>query len=333
MGRISSLRIFLFSLALTLCCEFSIFAQGRQNFTLFGDVKVDDTRIEDRKPVTLDILLYKGGALIGRQRLGNFGRYRFMNLLAGVYEVAVEIENVEVTRITKLIAGQYADDVRQDINLMWRPTVERRGKAEVVSVEDSYTRTDQNKSLFQRAEREIADKDHVAAIATLKSLVSSDPKDAPAWVELGMLQFIQKEYAEAEKSFFTAMTVKPDYFSALLNLGRVRLARKRFEGAAKSLHQALQIKPNSGSANYFLGEAYLQMKEGSIAAGYLNQALKLDPSGMAEAHLRLAALYSAAGRKDAAASECEQFLKKRPDYSDRKEVERCIANKTTPKID
>ena len=331
MGRVSSLRIFLFSVVLALCCEISVFAQGRQNFTLFGDVKVDDTRIEDRKPVTLDILLYKGGALVGRQRLGNFGRYRFMNLLAGVYEVAVEIENVEVTRITKLIAGQYADDVRQDISLMWRPTVERRGyKAEVVSVENSYARTAQNKALFQRAEREIAAKDYVAAIATLKSLVGSDPKDFPAWVELGMLQFIQKEHAEAEKSFFIAMTVKPDYFSALLNLGRVRLARKRFEGAAKSLHQALQINPNSGAANYFLGEAYLQMKAGSIATGYLNQALKLDPSGMAEAHLRLAALYSAAGRKDAAASECEQFLKKRPDYSDRKEVERCIANNTTP---
>jgi tetratricopeptide (TPR) repeat protein len=331
MGSAKSLRLSLIALALALCCEASVLAQGRQNFTLFGDVKVDDSLIEDRKPITLDVMLYKGGALIGRQRLGNYGRYRFMNLLAGVYEVAIEIENFEVTRITKLIAGQWAEDVRQDISLIWRPTIERKSnKAEVVSAADSYTRSTTNNSLFQKSQREIRSKNYSEAMTMLKSLVADDPKDYPAWVELGMLQFIQKEYADAEKSFFSAITVKPDYFSALLNLGRVRLARKRFEGAAKSLHQALQINPTSGAANYFLGEAYLQMKAGSVAASYLNQALKLDPSGMAEAHLRLAALYSAAGRKDAAASECEQFLKKRPDYSDRKEVERCIANNTTP---
>lgn len=325
MRAVSSFRLLLFAVALSLCGEISVLAQSRQNFTLFGDVRVDDSRIEDKKPITLDIMLYKGGALIARQRLGNFGRYRFMNLNAGMYEVAVEIENVEVTRITKLIAGQYADDVRQDISLVWRPAVARRDyKAEVISA-DSYSRTNQNKLLFQKAEREIAEKNYVDALATLKSLVSADPKDAPAWVELGMLQFIQKEYADAEKSFFNAITIKPDYFSALLNLGRVRLARKRNEGAAKALHQALQMNANSASANYFLGEAYLQMKEGSIAVGYLSQALKLDPTGMAEAHLRLAALYNAAGRKDAAASECEQFLKKRPDFSDRKQVEQCAA--------
>ena len=327
MGKISRLRLILFAVAFAVCGEISVSAQGRQNFTLFGDIRVDDSRIEDKRPITLDVMLYKGGALIARQRLGNFGRYRFMNLNAGMYEVAVEIENVEVTRITKLIAGQYADDVRQDISLVWRPAVARRGyKGEVVSA-DAYARSGQNKSLFQRAEREIADKNYVAAVATLRSLVANDPKDAPAWVELGMLQFIQKEHADAEKSFYNAITEKPDYFPALLNLGRVRLARKRNEGAAKVLHQALHISPNSAPANYFLGEAYLQMKEGSIAVGYLTQALKLDPTGMAEAHLRLAALYSAAGRKDEARSECEQFLKKKPDYPDRKQVEQCISQR------
>jgi len=330
MGRVSRLRSFFTGLALALCCESFVYAQGRQNFTLFGDIKVDDSRIEERKPITLDILLYKGGSLIGRQRLGNFGRYRFMNLLAGVYEVAVEIENVEVTRITKLIAGQYADDVRQDINLIWRPTIQRKGnKAEVISAADPYDRSAANKSLFQQSEREIKNKNYVGAIATLRALVASDPKDFSAWLELGMLQFISKDYEDAEKSFTNAVAARPDYFRALFNLGRVRLARKKYEAAAQSFEAALKINPISGPANYFLGETYLQMKKGSIAVGYLNQALKIDPLGMAEAHLRLAVLYNGAGRKVEAAAECEQFLKKRPDYSDRKRVERCISSNTT----
>ena len=45
---------------------------------------------------------------------------------------------------------------------------------------------------------------------------------------------------------------------------------------------------------------------------------------MAEAHLRLAALYHGAGLKDKAAAEYEQFLKKKPDYPDRKKLEQYI---------
>ena len=59
--------------------------------------------------------------------------------------------------------------------------------------------------------------------------------------------------------------------------------------------------------------------------GYLREALKLDPVGMAEAHLRLALLYNGAGMKDKAAEEYEQFLKKKPDYRERKKLEQYIA--------
>ena len=72
----------------------------------------------------------------------------------------------------------------------------------------------------------------------------------------------------------------------------------------------MKADPKSATANYFLGEAYLALKKGSKAVGYLNEALKLDPIGMADAHLRLAALYNLAGYKDRAAAEYEQFLTK-----------------------
>ena len=47
--------------------------------------------------------------------------------------------------------------------------------------------------------------------------------------------------------------------------------------------------------------------------------------GKSEAHLRLAWLYNAAGMKDKAAIEYEEFLKKKPDYSDRKRLEDYIS--------
>jgi len=72
------------------------------------------------------------------------------------------------------------------------------------------------------------------------------------------------------------------------------------------------------------------VKKGSVAVNYLNEALKLDPIGMADAHLRLATLYNAVGWKDKAAAEYEQFLKKKPDFADRKKLEQYIAANKKP---
>jgi hypothetical protein len=51
---------------------------------------------------------------------------------------------------------------------------------------------------------------------------------------------------------------------------------------------------------------------------------------MADVHLRLAALYHGAGLKDKAALEYEAFLKQRPDYLDRKKLEKYIAENKKP---
>ena len=64
---------------------------------------------------------------------------------------------------------------------------------------------------------------------------------------------------------------------------------------------------------------------GEKLSSALASASRLDPIGMAEVHLRLALLYNGAGMKDKAAVEYEEFLRKRPDYADRKKLEKYIA--------
>ncbi len=128
----------------------------------------------------------------------------------------------------------------------------------------------------------------------------------------------------------TPQTFRPgrSWERCLISLGRLRIARKNFDGAIEVLTQAIKVQPTSSQANYFLGEAYLQVKLGSKAVPYLNAALKLDPVGMADAHLRLAALYNARDLRDKAATEYLEFLKLRPDYAEKKKLEAYIsANK------
>ena len=307
------------------------FAQGRI-FTLLGDIKVDESNADEPVPLTLDVFLYKSGNVVARQRLGNNDRYRFNNLSAGQYEVVVEIDSREVARVSKLIAGQVADDVRLDINLAYRRTIERKSVVpEVISAADAYPRSGRNKTLHQQSNQLIVDKRYDEAIASLKELLGLDPKDYPAWFQLGVVYFIRKEYEAAEKCFISSSIAQPSYLPATFNLGRVRLARKNFEGAIDAFEKTVKANPHHAEAFYFLGETYLQLKKGSFAVGYFEQALKLDPDGMSEAHLRLASLYDQAGYKSLAATEYEQFLRKKPEYEQRKKLEGYIAaNKGKP---
>jgi tetratricopeptide (TPR) repeat protein len=282
--------------------------------TLFGDIKVDETQVDNQKPLTLDVILYStGGWVIARQKVSNNGRYRFLNVLSGEYYLAVELENIEATRIYVLVTGQSGDDIQRNISLEWRATAQRTGsRPGVISAADAYNRVGHNKSLYQKSAAAIATKNYSEATATLRELVVSDPNDFPAWFELGNVYSIQKDYEAAEKCYVTATTLRPSYFPAQLNLGRIQLVRKNYERAIPSLEASLRIEEKSAFANYLL-------------VGYLNTALKLEPIKMAEAHLLLAALYDGAGMKEKATVEYELFLLTQPDYPDRNKLQRYIA--------
>jgi tetratricopeptide (TPR) repeat protein len=310
-------------------------AGTRRNFTLTGDLKVDDTQADaSQKAAVYDVILYtRGNEVFSRQRVGNGSRFRFNNIFNGDYYLALEFEGIEIARMPILITPTSTEDIRQDLELKWKARPGGGGGGTgLVNAADLYNRTSETKALYQKASQEIAAKNFSQATQTLRSVVAADPKDFPAWTDLGMVYFLQKDLDAAENSYQSAIAAKPDHVSALVSLGRVRIAKKNNEGAIEPLEAALKADPKSAPANYFLGEAYLALKKGSKAVGYLNAALALDPVGMADAHLRLGSLYNLAGYKDRAAAEYEQFIAKKPDYPERKKLEEYIqANK--PKVD
>lgn len=301
-------------------------SRSAAGFTLFGDLDVRNEETNG-KPLTFDLLLYsRSGVLIDRQRIGSKGRYRFLNVPAGDYEIAIEFENSEVARTQIRLVGT-PTDFQQNISLQLRPgnRVNNTPAPGTISAEDVYERKPPNNRRLDAAREALDKKDYPKAIDLLRMIVADDAQDFPAWSELGTAYLANKNVADSEASYLRALEVRPRFFLALLNLGKVRLIQKNYDGAASVLEQALAVRAGSAEANFLLGETYLQLKKGSKAVGYLYEALRLDPQGMAEAHLRLAALYHGAGLKDKAAIEYEEFLKKRPDYKDRKKLEEYIA--------
>lgn len=301
----------------------AVVADGQRNGTLWGDFKVEG---EERLAQTFHLILYNfRGEVIGRQPVANNGRYRFLNLAGGEYELAIEADNQEIARVRVLVTGQF--DTRHDLAIAWRAeeTSGRRHAApRTVAATETYARSDETRKLYDQARQAARRKDLARAIELLAHVVGRDPQDFEAWTDLATLRFQRGEFDEADQAYRRALEAKPTFSLALLNFARLRVARRDFAGAIELLQRAVEAHPRSVEAHELLGETYLQVRKGSQAVVHLNEALRLDPLGRAELHLRLAALYDRAGAKWKAAEEYAAFLAKRPDHPDRDKLRRYI---------
>jgi TolA-binding protein len=325
----SKMRLQLLSLLFVLLTPLfagKVLAQGGQ--TLFGDVRVTtENNTIVPKDVTLILLKVPDGE-IGRQTVSSRGRYRFTNLNVGDYEIVIEVDGKEIGRVQQITVRDRLSNSpyghQYDLDFRWKPNA-TPAPGGVISAADLYERPASTRALFQKAEESVAKKKYDNAAELLKQIVETDQQDFQAWTALGTLYFAQEKFAEAENAYVKAIEVHPISPRAQLNLGRVRSSQKKFEEAIEPLSKAVELQPTSGDANYLLGECYLQLKKGSKAIPYLNDAARL---GRPDAHLRLGWLYNAAGLKDKAAIEYEEYLKKNPEYPDRNKLKEYItANK------
>lgn len=296
-------------------CSLPALAQGGR--TLFGDVKIRGTSV----PPNLLVILYRDGAgEAGRQVVSNGSRYRFNNLVRGDYELVIQSNNNEVGRVKVVISvlpnSPYGD--QHDLDFAWKPGPTTVG---TISAADLYDRPASTRSIFVKAEEAVAKRKYDQAVTLLKQIVETDNADFQAWTALGTLYFTQEKFDDAQEAYRHAIAVKPNSPRANFNLGRLLSSQKKHEEAIEPLTKAVELQPTSGDANMLLGECYLQLKKGSKAIPYLNEAAV---HGRPDAHLRLGWLYNAAGMKDKAALEYEEYLKKNPEYPDRNKLKEYI---------
>jgi len=304
-------------------------AMSQSGYTLWGDVKVDDSKADTPGPSSLTVVLYdQSTRVVARQTISSRGRYRFTNLRPGEYDLAIEADTNEITRMRLTLVGNMSSDVRQDFEFQWKEKpAARKASAGIVSAVDVYERSSTTKSLFDKAHAAVEKKEFANAIKLLNQIVEKDKLDFQVWTLLGTVYLVEEKSEEAEKAYLKAIEVKPTYALALVNLGKLRTSQKRFEEAVDLLTRAVEMQPQSPDANLLLGEAYLRLKKGSKAIPYLNEAAKL---GRIEAHLDLGWLYNAAGLKDKAVVEYEEVLRKKPDYQNRKKLEQYISENKKP---
>ncbi len=322
-------RVLLIAFLLALSGIGEAYAQRPDRLSSRGSVLYGDLKVEGLTAGgTFQVILYAGVNLMQQTTISSGGRFRFSGVPNGEFTIVVQYENQSVYRNNIRLAENQPTDVRHDITL--RAEAPGGGKpaapAGVV-----YNRSSSNQGLYDSALASVEKKQMDEAVTSLKKVVASDARDYMAWTELGTVYFKQEKFSNADAAYQKALEAKPSYLLALVNLGKLRLAQKNFEGAVETLSKAVVEAPTSADVQHYLGEAYLGAKKGSKAVGHLNEAIRLDPIGKADIHLRLATLYNAAGMKDKAVLEYEQFLEKRPDYAEKKKIQDYISQNKTPK--
>jgi len=78
-------------------------AQTGGGFTIYGDLKVDESKVSGLKPMSFQVTLQSQKlSVIGRQTVPKNGRFRFENLSGGTYYIVVMMENQRSRLIWKL---------------------------------------------------------------------------------------------------------------------------------------------------------------------------------------------------------------------------------------
>ena len=115
-------------------------------------------------------------------------------------------------------------------------------------------------------------------IQTLKDILKKDPKNLPAWVELGDLYFDSDQPREAIEAYSQYLAIKPDNPDVRTDMGIMLRKLGEFDRALEEFRKAAQSDPNHINSRYNIGIVLLHDKQdikGAIKAW--EEYLKVDP--------------------------------------------------------
>jgi cytochrome c-type biogenesis protein CcmH/NrfG len=116
-------------------------------------------------------------------------------------------------------------------------------------------------------------------IQTLKEIVKKDPKNLPAWVELGNLYFDTDQPKEAIDAYNHYLAVKPDNPDVRTDMGIMYRKLGQFDKALEEFRKAARSDPKHVNSRYNIGLVLLHDKQdmqGAIKAW--EEYLKVDPN-------------------------------------------------------
>jgi tetratricopeptide (TPR) repeat protein len=103
------------------------------------------------------------------------------------------------------------------------------------------------------------------------------PKDAKKSYEKGLQFMLKNKPDDAMKEFEKAVTSYPKYADAWVNIGKIRVAQKNADGGREAMLKAIEADSKLVAPHIELGMMAARENKWEEAAPYLERGLKLDP--------------------------------------------------------
>jgi tetratricopeptide (TPR) repeat protein len=127
------------------------------------------------------------------------------------------------------------------------------------------------------------------AVAHYESILALDSGHAPACINLGTIQYNQRQFIEAESLYRRATVADPKYALAFFDLGNVLDELQRLPEAIAAYTTAIHLVPHYGDAHYNVALAYERTGDRRAALRHWTTYIKLDPIGPWSNHARIQA--------------------------------------------
>jgi cytochrome c-type biogenesis protein CcmH/NrfG len=118
----------------------------------------------------------------------------------------------------------------------------------------------------------------MAKVQELTNKIKQNPKDFDAIVELGNINFDQKNFSDAVSLYQKALQIKPDALNVRTDMGTAMFYQNRFDEAIAVFQETLKSDPKNAQALFNLGVAMLHGKNDvKRAIEYWQQLVDLNP--------------------------------------------------------
>ena len=264
----------------------------------------------------------------------NQGRFEFLNLVPGNYEVQVETSGADYQIVSETVQVLRGAPSVITIALNEKPGDTRKMPNAVVStteLSDSIPKAARKEfMLASAATRELRVDE---AIAHLRKAIDIYPSFVMARSDLGVQLFSQGKLDEAEEQLREAIKIDGAAFNPRLNLGIVLVERLEFADAITELSRAISLNANSASAHLYTGVAYAGLAQYEEAEKHLKTAYTIGGTSCPLALFHLGQVYMNKGEREAALKYFQEYLRVSPDALNARRVEKLIAMLQSPEFE
>ena len=127
------------------------------------------------------------------------------------------------------------------------------------------------------------------AVVHYENILALDSDHAPTCINLGTIQYNQRQFIVAEALYRRATVADPKYALAFFDLGNVLDELQRLPDAIEAYSTAIRLVPHYGDAHYNVALAYERTGDRRAALRHWTTYIKLDPVGPWSNHARMQA--------------------------------------------